>query len=148
MRFDRQMTILFAALAAALVTGAFNASDKDFKKASAAISESGFRALVQGISADELEGRGPGTPGEQRTIEYLEEQFLELGLQPAAGGSFRQDVSLVEITAIDPQLSFAKGAGNMTLAFGDDMVIGTRRVRPESPPFRLCRCTRYRACLA
>ena len=37
MRFDRQMTILFAALAAALVTGAFNASDKDFKKASAAI---------------------------------------------------------------------------------------------------------------
>ena len=132
MRFDRQMTILFAALAAALVTGAFNASDKDFKKASAAISESGFRALVQGISADELEGRGPGTPGEQRTIEYLEEQFLELGLQPAAGGSFRQDVSLVEITAIDPQLSFAKGAGNMTLAFGDDMVIGTRRVRPES----------------
>jgi Zn-dependent M28 family amino/carboxypeptidase len=132
MRFDRQMTILFAVLAAILVSGAFNASDKDVKKASAAITESSFRALVQGISADELEGRGPGTRGEQRTIEYLEEQFLELGLQPAAGGSFRQEVSLVEITAIDPQLSFAKGAGNMTLAFGDDMVIGTRRVRPES----------------
>jgi Zn-dependent M28 family amino/carboxypeptidase len=132
MRFDRQMTILFAALAAALVSGTGNAADKEFKQAAAAITESGFRTLVQDISADELEGRGPGTPGEQRTIEYLEDQFLEMGLQPAAGGSFRQDVSLVEITAIDPQLSFARGAGGMTLAFGEDMVIGTRRVRPES----------------
>ena len=132
MRFDRPMTILFAALAAVLVAGACTASDKDLKKASAAITESIFRAQVQSISDDKLEGRGPGTPGEQRTIEYLEEQFLELGLQPAAGGSFRQDVSLVEITAIDPKLSFARGAGGMTLAFGDDMVIGTRRVRPES----------------
>ena len=52
MRFDRQMTILFAVLAAILVSGAFNASDKDVKKASAAITESSFRALVQGISAD------------------------------------------------------------------------------------------------
>jgi Zn-dependent M28 family amino/carboxypeptidase len=131
MQFDRQMTILFAALIAAVVSGAGNAADKEFKKAAAAITESGFRKLVQEISADELGGRGPGTPGEQRTIEYLEDQFLELGLQPAAGGSFRQDVSLVEITAIDPQLSFARGAGNMTLASGDDMVIVTRRVRPE-----------------
>lgn len=132
MRFDRPMKILFAVLAAALVSGAFNASDKDLKKASAAITESAFRAQVEGISADQMEGRGPGTRGEQRTIEYLEKQFLELGLQPVAGGSFRQEVSLVEITATDPQLSFARGAGGMTLTFGDDMVIGTRRVRPES----------------
>jgi Zn-dependent M28 family amino/carboxypeptidase len=132
MRFDQQKTVLFAALAAVLISGACDASDRRIKKASVAITESAFRAQVQSISADELEGRGPGTRGEQRTIEYLEKQFLELGLQPAAGGSFRQDVSLVEITAIDPKLSFARGAGGMTLAFGDDMVIGTRRVRPES----------------
>ena len=132
MRFDRQMTILFAALAVALATGAFGASSASLKKASAAITEPVFRELVQGFSADELEGRSPGTAGEQQTIEFLEKQFLELGLQPAAGGSFRQDVSLVEITAIDPQLSFTKGAGGMTLGFGDDMVIATRRVRPES----------------
>ncbi len=132
MRFDRQATILFAALAIALATGAFGAYDKGLKKASGAITEPVFRELVQGVSDDELEGRAPGTPGEQRTIEFLEKQFLELGLQPVTGGSFRQDVSLVEITAIDPRLSFARGGGGMTLAFGDDMVIGTRRVRPES----------------
>ncbi|MGB5132031.1 MAG: M28 family metallopeptidase [Steroidobacteraceae bacterium] len=126
------MSILFAALAAMLVSSPCSASDKDIKKASTAIAEAGFRAQVQAISSDEMEGRGIGTMGEQRTIEYLEQQFLELGLQPAAGGSFRQDVSLVEITGADQHLSFAKGAGGMTLAFGDDMVIGTRRVQPES----------------
>ncbi|MGH8135508.1 MAG: M28 family peptidase [Steroidobacteraceae bacterium] len=125
-------TILFAALAAALATGAFGAYGKDIRKASAAITEPVYRELVQGISTDEMEGREPGTQGELRAVEFVEKQFLELGLQPAAGGSFRQDVALVEITATDPQLSFARGAGGMTLAAGDDMVIGTRRVRAES----------------
>jgi Zn-dependent M28 family amino/carboxypeptidase len=131
-RFDRKSMILFAALAAVLLAGPAGASGRSLKKASAAITESIFRAQVQSLSADEMEGRGPGTRGEQRTIEYLEKQFLELGLQPAAGGGFRQDVPLVEITAIDPKLSFARGEGGMALNFGDDMVIATRRVRPES----------------
>ncbi len=131
-RFDLKLTILFAALAAVLLASPVGASGRSLKKASAVITESFFRAQVQSLSADEMEGRGPGTRGEQRTIEYLEKQFLELGLQPAAGGDFRQDVPLVEITAIDPKLSFAKGEGGMALNFGDDMVIGTRRVRPES----------------
>jgi len=131
-RFDRPMTILFAAAGAALACASCGASDKDLRTAAAAITEESYRAQVQSLAADELEGRGPGTPGEQRTVEYLEKQFLELGLQPARGGSFRQEVALVEITATDPQLSFARGAGGMTLAFGDDMVIGTRRVQPQA----------------
>ena len=57
-----------------------------------------------------------------RPIEYLEKEFLELGLQPLTGGDFRQDVALVEITGSDQKLSFNEGAGGMTLAMGDDMV--------------------------
>ncbi len=75
-----------------------------------------------------MEGRSPGSEGERKTIEYLEKEFLELGLQPLTGGDFRQDVALVEITGSDQKLSFNKGAGGMTLAMGDDMVLGTRRV--------------------
>jgi len=131
-RFDRSLTILFAAAGAVLACASCDASDRNLRKAAGAITAESYRAQVQALAADELEGRGPGTPGEQRTVEYLEQQFLDLGLQPASGGSFRQDVALVEITATDPHLSFARGAGGMTLAFGDDMVIGTRRVRPES----------------
>ena len=132
MPFDRSRIVLFGAVAAALTLTSCNAGDKDLEKAATAITEQAYRSQIEALAADELEGRAPGSPGGLRTVEYLEQQFLDLGLQPVDHGSFRQEVALVEITATDPQLSFAKGAGRMTLAFGDDMVIGTRRVRPES----------------
>jgi Zn-dependent M28 family amino/carboxypeptidase len=132
MRNTVLLRILVAAGAAVATLGAWKAADKAIERAAAAIDEPAYRAYIAGISADDLQGRSPGTPGEQRTVEYLEEQFLELGLQPVAGGSFRQEVPLVEITASEPRLSFHRGAGGMTLAYGDDMVIGTRRVQPQS----------------
>jgi len=132
MRFDIAVRLTFVTCVAALALGASLGSERALRKAAESIKEGGYRALVAGLSDDRLEGREPGTIGEQRTIEYLEEQFLELGLQPVDGGSFRQAVPLVDITATAANLSFRKGAGGMDLAFGDDMVLGTRRVRPES----------------
>lgn len=124
--------LLVAAAGAAVALAGCRAADQALERAAGAIDEASYRAYIAGLSADDLEGRAPGTPGEERTVEYLEQQFLELGLQPAAGGNFRQDVPLVEITALEPRLSFHRGAGGMTLAYGDEMVIGTRRVQPES----------------
>ncbi|MEX1993383.1 MAG: M28 family metallopeptidase [Steroidobacteraceae bacterium] len=132
MQFDIPARLLFTTFAVALTLGAFGASNKDIKKAAGFIDEATYRTHVASLSDDEMEGRAIGTAGEQKTIEYVEKQFLELGLQPVTGGSFRQQVPLVEITAIEPVLSFRKGAGAMELAFGSDMVITTRRVRPES----------------
>ena len=40
-----------------------------------ALSEARYRAHVERLSSDEFGGRAPGTPGEQRTIAYLEQQF-------------------------------------------------------------------------
>ncbi len=130
--FDIRSRLLFIPVLLALSLGAFNADEKALKKAAAAIDEPSYRALLAGLAADDLKGRSPGTDGEKLTAEYLEEQFLELALQPVSGGDFRQEVALVEITAAEPRLSFSKGGGGMTLAYGDDMVIATRRVRPES----------------
>ncbi|HXV39703.1 MAG TPA: M28 family metallopeptidase [Steroidobacteraceae bacterium] len=125
--------VLFVAAAGvAIALAGCKAADKALERAAAAVDEASYRSYIEGLSADELEGRAPGTPGEQRTVEYLEKELLDLGLQPAAGGNFRQDVPLVEITASGHHLSFHKGGGGMTLAHGDDMVIGTRRVQPES----------------
>ncbi len=132
MKFDIPARLLFTIGACAVALGAFNAAERAIRRAGESITEQTYRAQLASLSADDLEGREPGTVGEQRTIEYLEEQFLELGLQPVTGGSFRQDVALVEITATGAHLGFRKGAGGMDLAFGDDMVLGTRRVRPES----------------
>ena len=104
------------------------------QRATLAINEEVYRAHVAKLASDEFEGRAPGSPGERKTVEYLEQQFLALGLQPVDGASFRQQVPLVEITAIPAQarLGFTGGGRQVDLALGEDMVIGTRRVQPSS----------------
>jgi len=131
-RLDTGIRLLFALLAVAFTVGAFNADDKMRRKAAEAITGAHYRAHVEELASDEMQGRAPGSDGERRTIEYLEKEFLELGLQPPAGGDFRQEVALVEITGSGQALSFAKGAGGMSLAYGDDMVIGSRRMQAEA----------------
>ncbi len=131
-RLDKRLLLPFILLALVTATGAFNADDKMIKKAGEAIRQAIYRGHVQELSSDEMQGREPGSEGERRTIEYLEKEFLELGLQPVAGGDFRQDVALVEIKGSDQKLSFSKGAGGMTLAQGDDMVLGSRRTQESA----------------
>jgi len=103
------------------------------ERASAAITEAEYRRHVETLASDEFGGRAPGSEGERRTVEYLERQYVELGLQPATAGSFRQLVPMVEITAAlsDAHLRFAAGGRALDLAFGEDMVVGTRRVQRE-----------------
>src|SRR5436190_12097256 len=51
---------------------------------------------IQVLSSDEFEGRAPGTRGETLTVEYITQQFLELGLKPGnPDGTFVQKVPLV-----------------------------------------------------
>jgi len=132
MRLDKTGKLLFAALAAAVALGAFGAKDRDLRKAAGSINGQIYRELVGKLSGDDFEGRAPGSKGEQATVEFIEEQFGELGLQPVAGGGYRQEVALVEITGSAQRLSFNRGTGEMNLAFGEDMVLATRRVQPES----------------
>ncbi|MBM4219483.1 MAG: M20/M25/M40 family metallo-hydrolase [Gammaproteobacteria bacterium] len=131
-RFDQGIRSALIAVSLVAAVGAFNADAKMRKRASQAITAAVFTAHVEGLASDDLAGRSPGSDGERKTIEYLEKEFLELGLQPAAGGDFRQDVALVEIAGSGQALSFRKGGGGMSLAQGDDMVIGSRRVQPAA----------------
>ena len=48
--------------------------------AASAINADSLMATVRVLSADEFEGRGPGTPGEEKTVAYLTERFQALGL--------------------------------------------------------------------
>ena len=50
------------------------------------------------LASDEFEGRGPGTPGEVKTVGYLVQQFRRAGLQPGMpDGSWTQDVPIVGV---------------------------------------------------
>jgi hypothetical protein len=79
------------------------------------------------ISHDSLEGRAPGTAGEQRTIRYIKDVFEKAGLEPAFGGSFTQDVPLIatKVTGT-PTLSFTHENGTrQELTFVNDYRIFT-----------------------
>lgn len=132
-------TLLFTAAAAALALAACSqAPEPTAPQASTApdaghgfgpeISAEDFAAHVKVLSSDEFGGRAPGTDGEQKTADYLVAQFQRLGLKPGNGDSWFQDVPMVATTA-DEANSWARisiGGEERPLAFGSDMVLGTR----------------------
>ena len=65
---------------------------------------------VKTLASDALEGRAPGSPGEEKTVAYLVDAFKKLGLKPGnPDGTFIQKVPLVGITATPaPQMGFSE----------------------------------------
>ena len=93
---------------------------------------SGDRMLadIRALSSDEFEGRGPGSKGEELTIQYLQDQFRSAGLEPGnPDGSYLQNVRLVGITA-DPQMKLSVTGHGRSLApkFQNDFVAWTKRM--------------------
>ena len=97
-----------------------------------AITPADFAEHVRVLASDEFEGRGPGSPGEEKTVEYLKAQFQRIGLKPGNGDSYFQTVPMMETTADEATTMTIDVKGKPhTLAFGTDMVIGTRTGQPE-----------------
>jgi Zn-dependent M28 family amino/carboxypeptidase len=98
---------------------------------SADINEADFAEMVKTLASDEFEGRGPGSAGEEKTIEYIKAQMQRIGLQPGNGDSYFQDVPMVETTAdANTVLTLDSKGKTRDLKFGTDMVIGTRTGQP------------------
>jgi len=95
---------------------------------SARITEADFMALVNTLASDEFEGRAPGSPGEDKSVEYIKAQYERIGLAPgAADGSYFQTVPMLETSADESTiLHISTSAGARKLAFGADFVLGTR----------------------
>ncbi len=96
------------------------------------INAADFGELVKHLASDEFEGRAPGSNGEELTVNYIRDQMQRIGLQPGNGDSWFQEVPMTETTA-DPNtvLKIQQGDTSRDLAFGTDMVIGTRSGQPE-----------------
>jgi Zn-dependent M28 family amino/carboxypeptidase len=97
------------------------------------ISVDTLKRVTETLSSDAFEGRAPATPGEEKTVRYLVEQMSAAGLKPGNGGSWFQDVPLVEITtdARTADLRIAGKGGDLVLASGKDVVLGTLRAQPK-----------------
>ncbi|MBD8677811.1 M28 family peptidase [Sphingomonas sp. CFBP 13720] len=101
--------------------------------APAPISVATMKEATRTLSSDAFEGRAPGTPGEEKTLAYLAQEFARVGLKPGNKGSWFQDVPLVEITSrnVSP-LTFTGAGGPIALAYGPEMVVATYQVTPRS----------------
>ena len=86
-------------------------------------------APIQTLSSDEFEGRGPSSPGEERTIAFLQDEFKRIGLEPGNGDSYFQEVPLVNLTVTNaPAMTVSGTEGTTELAYGGDYVAWTKRV--------------------
>jgi Zn-dependent M28 family amino/carboxypeptidase len=87
-----------------------------------------MKSVTEKLASDEFEGRAPGTPGEDKTVAYLIEEFKQAGLEPGNNGSWTQTVPFVEIEGQDfSPLKVAGQGKEMSFAFGDEWVGVTYR---------------------
>src|SRR5213595_2340559 len=81
------------------------------------------------LSSDEYEGRAPGTKGEELTVNYLVDQFKQIGLKPGnTDGTYVQKVPLVGITAEGAPLVVKKDSEERKLRWKEDVVAWTKHV--------------------
>lgn len=94
-----------------------------------AFSSDSLKLHVAELSHDSLQGRKPFTPGETKTIAYLQKQFKAAGLEHGNGESYIQEVPMVNIqttAAADMQVTTSKGS--FKLKGFDDYVIWTDKI--------------------
>ncbi|MGH8190063.1 MAG: M28 family metallopeptidase [Rhodanobacteraceae bacterium] len=134
-------TVLFAIVTSLGVAAAAQAAPPDNSAAtkaappfSTAITAQTFRAWDKAISSDAMDGRKPGTPGGDRAVAWIVDQFKAIGLQPGNHGSWFQDVPTIS-TALQNEngikLNVNEGGGAQTFDFGKDMVAVTLQAKPK-----------------
>ncbi len=112
-----------------LILLACNTRQANVDQATASITKEDIARHVQILASDEFEGRAPASRGEEKTLQYLVEQFRKLGLKPGNGESYLQEVPLVEITADEAMRLTISGKGKtLRLAYLDDFVAGSPHV--------------------
>jgi Zn-dependent M28 family amino/carboxypeptidase len=133
-----RLLIVFFAFAAAPGAGCTNTSSEPQSQQAAQpsavpqarIDAQAMLERIKVLSSDEFEGRAPGTKGEDLTVQYLEQEFKKLGLQPGnTDGTYIQKVPLVGITGTNSQPFTVSGESQKrTFKWGDDVVAWTKHV--------------------
>ncbi len=87
-----------------------------------------MRERVKRLSADDFEGRGPGTAGGRMAAQYIADQLKAAGVNPGNKDSYFQNVKLVGVKA-DPNTVLRVGkagdSNGKTYKFADEFVATT-----------------------
>ncbi|GAB3172539.1 M28 family metallopeptidase [Telluribacter humicola] len=121
--------LLFMALLTACSTSEGVLDNND---GSATLSADSLKKHVAILASDDFMGRKPFTEGETKTIEYLQQQYKAVGLEPGNGDSYLQEVPMVNIEATAaPTMQITSPKGTFSLSAPDDYVIWTDRTEPN-----------------
>lgn len=123
------MKINYRILSLLLLIPVFYSCQSDIDKAADVISEEGFEKHVKELGSDAYMGRKPFTEGEEKTLEYLEQEYKKLGLEPGNNESFYQDVPMVQVT-VEPSttIDFTIAGSSFSLDYKNDWVASSRRI--------------------
>ena len=98
--------------------------EDNFTEAYEGINTDDLKKHIKILASDEFEGRLPTTVGEQKTLDYLVNEFKQLGYLPGNGDSYLQPVELIEMTA-DPDMAMTIGKNNFI--YKEGMMASTNR---------------------
>jgi len=123
---------MIAACAGGDSGSAATTSNAAVDSAAGTITADGLLQHIKDLSADSMEGRGPGTPGEEKAVAYMQSQFQSIGLKPGnPDGTFIQKVDLVGYTA-HPTAKLTGGGKAVALKYPDDFIANSRHNRPST----------------
>nr|WP_320117121.1 M28 family metallopeptidase [uncultured Marinifilum sp.] len=112
-----------------LLFSACNLSKDNRQEIKTVISTQRMVSYIKELASDEYQGRKPFTEGETKTINYISNIYKEIGLEPAVGDSYFQEVPLVEVSLTTPKyLKLESGNKTRNLKYADDFVVFSRRL--------------------
>ncbi|MFQ3220756.1 MAG: Zn-dependent M28 family amino/carboxypeptidase [Paraglaciecola sp.] len=80
---------------------------------------------IQTLASDKFAGRGPLTQGEKLTIDYLRDQYRDMGLRAGNQDSYFQAVSMAKIT---PQQEMVLSIGKLKFNVAEDFTARTEKL--------------------
>jgi hypothetical protein len=127
-------TTVLSILAAGCVTAACAdapSATNELSPSASLITADAIEADVAVLSADSMEGRTPGTVGEERTTRYITERYRQIGLEPV-DGEYLLPVELVGLTkeASSSSLSIEGPDGPLSLVDEENMTFWSTTEQP------------------
>ena len=105
-----------------------SAKEADWKAGAESITANELLAHIKVLASDNFEGRGPGTPGETKTIDYIAAEFRKSRLTPGnPDGTWLQRVPATGFVST-PTMLIRHADGSRQLARGVDFAARSRQL--------------------
>ncbi len=113
-------------------TASCSTQQMNSQEAENSVNEKDLERHVLALASDEFQGRKPFTESERKTINYIKAEFEKMGLQGANGGSYFQDVPLVEITGYPSKLmKVTTEEETFHLTYIEEFIASTQQITEE-----------------